>query len=220
MTRQSACIFYVFSLVEVGITMAYPDLCAKLRKALARYMRVAFGKDLDAILQARGHELVLIGLDSKNKRYLDICGMNPDDFKIIESKGFIDNDGGFRAGAHKLLGLSKPTDAFLLNADYFTVDEKRAVPLIVHELAHFLDQIDEEPTVEANDDENAEAILKSLRPEVLVRDHTKRWALHFARAARMLQAKKLTPYPTIGKFLDVAIPSYDRDGPVRARKGW
>lgn len=37
--------------------------------------------------------------------YLDICGMNPDDFKIIESKGFINNDGGFRAGAHKLLGL-------------------------------------------------------------------------------------------------------------------
>jgi hypothetical protein len=84
--------------------MAYPDLCTKLRKALARYMRVAFGKDLDAILQARGHELVSIGLDSKNRRYLDICGMNPDDFKIIECKGFIDNDGGFRAGAHKLLG--------------------------------------------------------------------------------------------------------------------
>lgn len=200
--------------------MAYPDLCAKLRKTLARYMRVAFGKDLDAILQARGHELVLIGLDSKNKRYLDICGMNPDDFKIIESNGFIDNDGGFRASANKPLGLSKPTDAFLLNADYFKVDEKRAVPLIVHELAHFLDQIGEEPTIEANDDENAEAILKSLRPEVLVRDHTKRWALHFARAARVLQVKKLTPYSTIGKFLDVAIPSYDRDGPVRARKGW
>jgi len=200
--------------------MAYPDLCAKLRKALARYARVAFGKDLDAILQARGHELVLIGIDSKNKRYLDICGMNLNDFKIIESKGFFDNDAGFRVGAHKLLGLSKPTDVFLLNADYFTVDEKRAVPLIVHELAHFFDQIDEEPAIETNDDENAEAILKSLRPEVLVREHTKRWALHFARAARVLQVKNLTPYSTIGKFLDAAIPSYDRDGPVRARKGW
>jgi hypothetical protein len=200
--------------------MAYPTLCAKLRKTLARYMRVAYGKDLEAILHSRGSELILIGIDSKNKRYLDICGMQSSDFQIIVDKGFINNDGGFRANAHELLGLSKPTDAFLLNSDYFSVDEKRAVPLIVHELAHFLDQIDEPPSVEANDDENAQEILKSLLPEVLAREHTKRWALHLTSAARVLMIKRLTPFTTVGSFLEAAIPNYDREGPVRARKRW
>jgi hypothetical protein len=181
---------------------------------------VAYGKDLDSMLSARGHQLWMIGIDSKNKQYIDICGnIEPAAFQAIVDKGFHNTDAGYKTSAHEVMGVTTKADAFLLNTDYFSLDEKKTDPLIVHELAHLLEQLKEPPTATANDDENAEAILKSL--DKSVRNlHTKEWALHLAVGARVLLTKDLTPFKTIRSFLEAAIPEYDRDDGVRAKKGW
>ncbi|MGD9843938.1 MAG: hypothetical protein AB7U47_00950, partial [Variibacter sp.] len=162
--------------------MTNAALCKMLRKKLARLLRVAFGMDLEQILASRGHELWLVGIDSKNKRFVDICGtIPPVEFAVIESKGFIDTDAGYKTSAQDVLPITTKADVFLLNTDYFSVDDKVAVPLIVHELAHLVEQLGYAPDPHANDDENADAIMASLAANVRS-IHTKEWALHLANA--------------------------------------
>ena len=74
------------------------------------------------------------------------------------------------------------------------------------------------PTPEGNDEKNAEAILKSLKRNVIAA-HPKEWALHLAAGGRTLLAKRLTTYKTIREFLEAAIPECDRDGLIYAKKG-
>jgi hypothetical protein len=112
----------------------------------------------------------------------------------------------------------KKVDIFLLNADHFSAQPSHLEPLVVHEFAHFLEQIGERPTVEGNDSANADAILRSLKPNVL-HLHTKEWALHLAGGGRRLIEKKLTTHTTIRAFLEVAVPHYDRSDPIYAKKG-
>jgi hypothetical protein len=196
------------------------QVCRQLRKAIAALLRKAWGKDLEAILTARGQELWLLGLDSKNKRYVDVCGtIDPGLLAAIQARGFIDSDAGYKADAQNVLPLQeKKADIFLLNVDHFSAPPARLEPLIVHELAHFLEQIREIPAVEGNDKANAAAILKSLTPDIL-RLHKEEWARHLAAGGRRLIEKNLTPHKTIRAFLEAAVPHYDRQGPIYATKG-
>ena len=118
-------------------------VCRHLRKTAAALLRKAYGKDFEATLAARGQELWLLGLNSKGKRYIDICGtIEPQLFAAIQAKGFIDSDAGYKADAQNVLPLEgKKADIFLLNADHFSAPPARLEPLMVHELAHFLDKL-------------------------------------------------------------------------------
>jgi hypothetical protein len=164
--------------------------------------------------------LWLIGIDERTKRYIDICGtIDPADLKAIEDRGFFNTDAGYRINVHEVFNFNKKVDAFLLNTAHFSLDAKKTDPLIVHELAHLLEQLDIAPQMIANDDENAEAILKSLQQNVL-KVHTKEWARHLAVGARVMLTKGLTPHSTIREFLEAAVPGYDRDYAIKAKKGW
>src|SRR5258706_11922864 len=196
------------------------SLCTKIRKWLSRFLRVAYGMDFDAMLAGREHELWLLGLDEKANRYIDICGnIPPTHLNTIQDRGFINSDAGYQISAHTKLGISTPFDAFLLNTAHFALNEKTVDPLVVHELSHFLDQTNVTPTVTANDVENADAILKSLMNNVRA-IHTTRWAQHLAVGARVMIQKGLTPHSSIRSFLEAAIPEYDRETGIFAKKGW
>jgi len=156
--------------------MANGALCAKIRKRLSRLLRVAYGKDFDALLTERGHELWVLGLDAKAGQFIDISGnIPPADLKTIQDRGFINTDAGYQVSAHAKLGISTPFDTFLLNTAHYGLHEKTVDPLVIHELSHLMEQTNVSPALEANDAENAEAILKSLKKNV--RDiHTTEWA--------------------------------------------
>jgi hypothetical protein len=143
--------------------MANAMLCAKIRKRLSRLLRVAFGKDFDALLAERGHELWVLGLDATAKQFIDVCGnIPPADAKTIQGRGFFNNDAGYQVSAHTKLSISTPFDAFLLNTAHYGLHEKTVDPLVIHELSHLMEQTNVPPALEAIDAENAEAILKSL----------------------------------------------------------
>jgi hypothetical protein len=200
--------------------MADKLLCTKIRKRLSRLLRVAYGMDFEAMLASRGHELWVLGLDAKATQFIDICGnISLADLKTIQDRGFIDTDAGYQASAHTKLGISTPFDAFLLNTAHYGLREETVDPLVIHELSHLLEQTNVPPSLGANDVENAEAILKSLKKNV--RDiHTTAWAQHLAIGARVMIQKKLTPHGSIRSFLEAANPSYDRETDIRAKKGW
>lgn len=200
--------------------MANELLCTKIRKRLARLLRVAYGMDFEAMLASCGNELWVLGLDAKTKQFIDICGnISLADLKTIQDHGFIDTDAGYQASAHMKLGVSTRFDAFLLNTAHYGLQEKAVDPLIIHELSHLMEQTNVPPALEANDAENAEAILKSLKKNV--RDiHTTAWAQHLAIGARVMIQKKLTPHDSIRSFLEAANPWYDRETDIRAKKGW
>jgi hypothetical protein len=195
-------------------------LCKNIRKLLSRLLRVAFGKDFEAMLASRGHELWVLGLDAEAKQFIDICGnISLADLKTIQDRGFFDTDAGYQVSAHAKLGISTPFDAFLLNTAHYGLRKETVDPLVIHELSHLMEQTNVPPVLEANDAENAEAILKSLKKNV--RDiHTMVWAQHLAIGARVMIQKKLTPHVSIRSFLEAANPWYDRETDIRAKKGW
>lgn len=200
--------------------MTLEDVCKKLTKMLPAMTRKAFNKDLSKILSSRGQELWFLGLDSKNRRYVDICGIiDPANMAAIQSTPYANSDAGDKADAQNVLPLQgKRADIFLLNTDHFSAPPSKLEPLIVHELAHLLEQIGEELAPEGNDELNAAAILKSLHPNILPL-HTKEWALHLAAGGRVLIAKNLTLHKPIRAFLEAAVPAYDRTAPIYAQKG-
>jgi hypothetical protein len=102
------------------MVMTIDEVCKKLRKALSALLRKAYGKDLEAILAARGQELWLLGLDTKNQRFVDICGtIDPSILAAIQAKGFVDSIAGYKADAQNVLPLQgKKADIFLLNVDF------------------------------------------------------------------------------------------------------
>jgi hypothetical protein len=110
--------------------MANEALCAKIRKRLSRLLRVVYGKEFDAVLTERGHELWVLGLDAKAKQFIDICGnIPPTDLMFIQDRGFFNTDAGYQVRAHEKLGISKPFDAFLLNTAHFGSPCSRYRPL-------------------------------------------------------------------------------------------
>jgi hypothetical protein len=200
--------------------MGNEEVCKKLRKMLHAMARKAFNKDLTKILSSRNQELWLLGLDSQNELFVDICrSIDPNILGAIQAKGFIDSDAGYKADAQTVLPLDgKKADIFLLNTVYFSARAAELEPLVVHELAHLLEQIGEKPTPRGSDEVNSDEILKSLDPNIL-RLHSKEWALHLAAGGRTLLAKDLTTHKSIRAFLEAAIPHYDRQGPIYAKKG-
>ena len=200
--------------------MANQALCAKIRKRLSRFLRVIYGQDFDAGLAERGHELWVLGLDAKSRQFVDVCGnIPPTDLKTIQDRGFFETDAGYQVSAHAKLGIGKPFDAFLLNTVHYGLDAKTVDPLIIHELAHLMEQMNVPPNLNGNDAENAEAILASLKANVRS-THTEEWAQHLAMAARVTIQKELTPHGSIRSFLEAANPWYDRETGIFAKKGW
>jgi hypothetical protein len=57
-------------------------------------------------------------------------------------------------------------DAFLPNDEHFEKAEDFLYPLMVHELARYLDQIGEDPVASDNDKNNGAAMLISMAPNV------------------------------------------------------
>src|SRR5829696_5999111 len=148
----------------------------------------AFGQDLEANLSQRGQVLWIVGVDAKQKRYVDVCGtMRPEDLAAINAKGFFDTDAGYKVNAQNALVLSGVSvDVFLLNTVYFNARPDDLEPIVVHELAHLLEESGHTPQPEFNDDANADAILKAYHQEAFkpAFRHNKQWALHLAIGAR------------------------------------
>ena len=92
--------------------------------------------------------------------------------------------------------------------------EKTVDPLVIHELSHLMEQTNVPPALGANDAENAEAILKSLKKNVGGDIHTTAWAQHLAVGARVMIQKKLTPHNSIRSFLEAANPNFVLDARV------
>jgi len=80
--------------------MTNKEVCKKVRKLLPALMRKGWRRDLDKMLEARGQELWLIGIDTKNKRLSDICGtIEPSIMDAINARGFFNTDAGYKGNA-------------------------------------------------------------------------------------------------------------------------
>jgi hypothetical protein len=198
--------------------MAFPNECAKFRALLIALYRDAYCRDFTAELSKRDQELWLLGLDSKTAKYIDLCGkIDSADLAVIQAKGFINADAGYLADAQSKVQVhGKRFDLFMVNVDHFIKPSDFIEPIIVHELAHLLELTGEPPAPVANDDANADAILRVLDPGLLAW-HPKVWALHLAIGGRVMVQKRLTGHKTIRAYLEAAVPHYDRyDEPILA----
>jgi hypothetical protein len=195
------------------------DACARLRNCLKEKFREAFDKDLDATLKSRQRDLWILGVDTKRRCLIDVCGtIDAQQLAAINSKGFWDTDAGFKADAHKHIPTGgKEVDVFLLNTDHFESPDSFLGPLVVHELAHYLEQIGETPNASDADRANAGAVLVCLKNNVRA-IHTPIWAQHLAIGARRMVVEGRTPHKTIREFLEAAVPPYDRNGNVSVRE--
>jgi hypothetical protein len=197
--------------------MSNSPICEKLREMLHTLLSSAYERNLEEILSARGQELWLLGVDAQSQRYVDICEtIDPKILTAIRAKGFWSSQAGYRADAQKYVCLGgKHADILFLNVARFTSKREKIEALIVHELAHLLEHIGESAVPEGNDEANATAILASLTA-FAHNAHSDEWALHLAGGARRTIEKRLTPYKTIRKFLNVAVPLLDRTRPIQA----
>lgn len=191
------------------------DVCKRLRAMLSELFRLGFEKDLDATLKARTRELWIIGIDSKQERLTDVCGtIGVKTMAAINKMPFIDTDAGFRADAHKSIPTDgKEVDVFLLNHDHFDKPDDFLIPIVVHELAHYLEQTAEKPILSEADRNNAGALMISLTGNVR-RIHKDVWGHHLVLAARRIVKGGRSPYKTIREFVEAAVPKYDRKGPI------
>jgi hypothetical protein len=83
------------------------DTSERIRKALAEQLKLAFGRDLDALLSSRGRELWIIGIDPKKREMVDVCGtINPKLFDAKIRRTFANTDAGFMADAHLQHGIT------------------------------------------------------------------------------------------------------------------
>ena len=193
------------------------EVCERLRKALDEQLKLGFERDLGDLLKARGRELWIIGIDSHKRELVDICGaIDPKLFDTRIRSTFADTDAGFMADAHTKLGITEvQADVFLLNTVHLQKPDDFLNPLMVHELAHYLDQIGEDPEASDADKNNAGAILISLQGNVRdLPSHNHRWAQHLAVGARRLVTNGHSGHRSIREFAEAAVPSYDR------RAGW
>lgn len=211
-------------LEEINLKLPDYSVCAKIRKLLRSQFKRAFELDLEAEIAQRNAELWIIGIDTKQKLLVDVCGnISASDITTINSHGFFDADAGYRANAQVALGLvNKNVDVFLLNTTHFGANPDFIEPIVVHELAHLLEQTGITPQPAYNDDENADAILSSLKTNILTPSmrHNKEWALHLAIGARVILNKGLTNHKSIRAYLEAAVPAYDRSDAIKAKKGW
>ena len=73
---------------------------------LSALSRKAYDKAIESILAMRGQELWLIGIDSRNELYIDICGIvGAHLLAAIQSKGFVNSDAGFKADVQNVIDL-------------------------------------------------------------------------------------------------------------------
>jgi hypothetical protein len=195
------------------------DVCKRLRTLLTTQFHDAFERSLEDLTKTRGSELWIVGVNMKARKLIDVCGtIGPSNMAILNSNSVTDADAGFRADAQTIFPqLGKTIDIFLLNVDHFEKSDDELVPLVVHELAHYLEHIGETAAGSAADKGNAAALFISLERKVQ-RIHTRKWAEWLAIGARgVIKAGKLK-HKTIKSFLEEAIPEYDRNGPISVRE--
>jgi hypothetical protein len=190
-------------------------VCRRLRALLQEQFKLGFENDFDALLKARSREMWIIGIDPKQRRLTDVCGaIGAKTMAAINDKGFGDTDAGFLADAHKSIPTDgKEVDVFLLNHDHFEKPDDFLIPLVVHELSHYLEQIGERPTPSEKDKNNAGALMLSLKRNVRG-IHTYDWAHHLVMAARRIVVGGGSTYKTIREFVEAAVPEYDRKSPI------
>jgi hypothetical protein len=135
--------------------------CKKLRAMLREQFKLGFEQDLTV----RGRELWITGIDPTQRRLTDVCGtIGVKTLIAVNDKGYSDTDAGFLADGHKSIPTEgKEVDVFLLNHEHFEKSDDFLVPLIVHELSHYLDQIGEKPIPSERDKQNAAALMISLK---------------------------------------------------------
>jgi hypothetical protein len=197
------------------------DPCLRLQELLRQLFKDAFDQDLSEKLRSRGRELWVFGIDAKKQQLVDICGtIGPSLRAAINSRGFRDTDAGFKADAHEVIPTAgKEIVVFLLNVEHFQKPDSFLEPLLVHELAHYLEQIGDQPTTSKADEANAAATLASLtNPVRRLGDHNEVWAQHLASGARRMVAGGKATQKNIREFLEAAIPWYDRTVGISVRE--
>lgn len=201
-----------------GVMAATESDCDRLRQLLQQAAKDGFGQDFNALVAGREQELWIMGIDSKNRTLVDLCGnIGTDLMTAINAKGFFDSDAGMRANAQALLPLGeRKADIFILNCNHLNAPDWKLIPLIVHELAHFFDQIGIAPAPTIADISNANLIRASF-DQVVLNLHPDRWAHHLACAARRMVTDRKCIQTSVGHYFELCIPSGDRPHWQRSR---
>lgn len=196
----------------------------EIENILNSVCNTTFNVDLAQNLAARNYRLVILGINSKTRKFLDLSGkLEPANLVLLNLK-FADADAGYKVNIKTDFPAwnGMPADVFLINKDHLAKAEQSFVPLVTHELCHFIvdtGQIGLIP-IDAIDRANADAIYESLTPG-LHGWHSKDWCAVMAWAARKRAGLPPNTQSTVKSFLQLAIPDYDRPnwGKVSIREG-
>lgn len=169
-----------------------------------------FGIDIDALAGDRNHQFWVLGIDEKENCYRDLIGnIDADSMKAFNRNFFI-TDAGFQSSVQlKLPALRQAADVYLINTAHIEKSRFSIAPIIIHELAHYLEQIGKDASypIEPIDVTNGQVVLDSFSSNVL-KLHSTAWAQLLCSAARFEVASGR--YTSIRSFLELAVPIYDR----------
>lgn len=169
-----------------------------------------FGLDVDKLVRDRAHQFWVLGIDENDNCYRDLMGNIDLGSMETFNKEFTNTDAGFRSSVQNhLFGIVEQADVYLINTAHIAKSKFVIAPLVIHEIAHYLEQIGEASRYqpEAIDVANGQVLLDSFSPDVL-KLHTATWAGLLCRAAR--EEVMSGRYSSVRLFLEHAVPEYDR----------
>jgi hypothetical protein len=179
---------------------------------LDRTTKDIVGKSFSSIASERRHTPVVLTINPKKKRLAIAAGdLKESSMKVITNPAkFANTDAGMLASADQELKIADdPMDVFLLNQDHVKKGNDLK-PLIVHEIAHYIEQTGiAHPAIEDVDRHNAQVIRSGFDNNVRSM-HTERWAELLSMAARRMVKQRKVPYTSVRTLLEAAIPKYDR----------
>lgn len=189
------------------------QICGRLHAQIRIELRNAFDLDLAELLAHRESHMLLLGLDDSEETYIDPCRAIPSRaLQAMQAGGYSSSLAGFQADVQDIFdGFEGRTDMFILNTRLFDFSDTELGPIVVHELAHYLEHIGQVASgITTADRTVADAILASLNLAASNR-HTPEWALNLAVGVRHLVERHLTSGLDIGEYLNLAVPEIDRD---------
>ena len=190
------------------MTVEGNKLLEKINQASESVFGINFIQELENLKKT----LYLLKIVSREKRYADMIGNIPATDLRTLNRNFVDSDAGFKLEIPvQIMVLTNDASVFLMNKDHIPKNDHEIRPLIVHELCHFIEQtkLYGRFSFTTVDCANGTSIRKAF-DEGNRKLHTIEWCNLLAWSARKSAQDSLFGHSNITKFLEAAIPAYDR----------
>lgn len=107
---------------------------------------VAYDFNIDNYLQKETKSLLIFLIDSINKKYSLISGVDTDNILASANKDYEDAKAGYCVNVHQVFNKKSPADLFLISDIVINSNPTHIDSIILHEIAHLLIDSSSQPS--------------------------------------------------------------------------